>query len=509
MNDKVDFFQKKLANTRSFTRQRKTSSIWMWVVIILLLLVLWLVFWKIFWAPADLNGYEEENNHNMDFSLWEKVYLQWEIKADWDIITHTHTINDINYGIIGIKSDSVNLSDYAGFVELTWLVEKFYQGNPIVKVLYLSGTLAWIDESDTNIVLDENSGVYILWAGIQFLPSFFDEYVLLNEWENWEIRIQNIETGKEIKLNYFRCNPADPNRNCKWLSETFANNNAQSFVTSEWDVYYKQSEVQSRFIANGEWWGIFIDEVPDDVIFELKDLIKFANEKNMNEWIKSRAMKICQWEWEKLQKINNSEINLKQEWLIVTVSWDWIEKQMTCQILVDFSLPTKWELQSLTIWDDVVVSEEPEEKTEEENKNEEIVQEEKDEWQISAVAFDTNVPQFPIKEEWLIYKSARWGYVLKFPSSNISYSVSSVKENFSRSDVNCSYVINVIKYSDKENLEVSPAIRIYECEWSVSESWGQGIIVYPRFDKKFIVQMNDGAWNDFSMNLKFEELTEE
>jgi hypothetical protein len=216
-------------------------------------------------------------------------------------------------------------------------------------------------------------------------------------------------------------------------------------------------------------------------------------------------MKICQSNEEKLQKINNSEISLKQEWLIVTVSGDWMEKQMTCQILVDFSLPTKWTLQSLTIWDDVVVSED--ESKEEETKTEEVIQEEKkDEWQVSATAFDTNVPQFPIKEEWLVYKSARWGYSLQFPSSNISYSVSSVKENFGRDDVKCSYVINVIKYSEKENLEVSPAVRIYECDWSVSESWAPGIVVYPRVDKKFVVQMNDGAWYDFSTHLNFEEL---
>jgi transposase len=159
----------------------------------------------------------------------------------------------------------------------------------------------------------------------------------------------------------------------------------------------------------------------------------------------------------------------------------------------------------------VVVSEESEEVKEEENKSEEVVQDEekKDEWQISATAFDVNVPQFPIKEEWLQYKSARGGYILKFPSSNISYSVSSVKENFGRDDVKCSYVINVIKYSEKENLEISPAVRIYECDWSVEKSWAQGIIVYPRVDKKFVVQMNDGSWNDFSMNLKFEQLTEE
>ena len=501
MNNKVDFFQKKLANTRSFSRQKKTSGLWIWIIIVLLLIILWLIWRKIFWAPANLNNYEEEDNHNIDFSLWEQVYLQWEIRANGDIITHTHTIDDVEYWIIWIKSDSVNLSDYVWFVQLTWVVEKFYQWNPIVKVTTLSGSKTNV-EDETNIVLDWNAWVYLKWAWVQFLPSFFDEYVLLNEWENGEIRIQNIETEKEIVLKYFRCNPSDPNRNCKWLSETFANNNAQSFVTSEGDVYYKQSEVQSWFVANGNRWGIFIDEVPDDVVFELKDLIKFANEKNMNEWIKSRAMKICQWSWEKLQKINNSEINLKQEWLIVTVSGDGMEKQMTCQILVDFSLPAKWELQSLTIGDDVVISEESEE-VKEENKVE-AQEEKKEEWAISATAFDINVPQFPIREEWLAYNSARWGYILRFPSSNISYSVSSVKENFGRDDVKCTYVINVIKYSEKENLEVSPAVRIYECEGSVEQSWAQWIIVYPRLDKKFIVQMNDGAWNDFSMNLKFD-----
>ncbi len=487
------------------------SAIRIWIIIILFLLIIcWVVWWKLFYAPVNQDGYEVENNTNIDFWLDDKVYLQWEIKANGDLFTHTHTIEDINYGVIGIKAESpINLSNYVWFVQLTGIVvKKPIQWIPVVKVLELSGTKAnEMDELD--IVLDWNVWVYLKWAGVQFLPGFFDEYVLLNEWENGEIHIQNIESGKEIAINYFRCNPADPNRNCKWLNETFANNNAQSFVTSEWDVYYKMSEAQSRFVSNWNRWWIFINDVSDDVVFELKDLIKFANEKNINEWVKSRWISICQWSWEKLQKINNSEINLKQEWLIVTISGDGVEKQMSCQILVDFSLPKKWELQSLTIWDDIVISEELG-VNEDETKSEDVKQEEnEDEGQISATAFDINVPQFPIKEEWLQYKSARGGYILKFPSSNISYSVSSVKENFGRSDVNCSYVINVIKYSDKENLEISPAIRIYECQWSVEKSWAQWIVVYPRLDKKFIVQMNDGAWNNFSMNLKFEELMEE
>ena len=438
----------------------------------------------------------------MEFSLWEEVYLQWEI-GDWDIVTHTHTINDLTYWVIGIKSDTINLSNYVGFVELTWIVEKFYQWAPIVKVYSLSWNLANEEDEDTNIVLDESSGVYILWAGIQFLPSFFDKYVLLNEWENWQILLQNVESWEEITIDYFRCNASDPNRNCKWLTDTFANNSAQSFVTSEWDVYYKQSEVQSWFVANWDWWWVFINDVPDDVVYELKDLMKFANEKNMDEWVRSRAMKICQWSWEKLQNVSNSEVTLKQEWLVVTVSWDWLEKQMTCQILVDFSLPTKWVLKSLTLWDNVVVEENKEddgnkeEDLEEENKSEEVIS-------TSDFVLDTSVAQFPIKEEWwLIYNSSRWWYSLQFPSSNISYVVSPVSENFGRSDIKCSYVISAIKYSEKENLEVSPSIRIYECIWKATKSWAPEILVYPRVDKLFVVQLTDSSWRDFANNLKF------
>ena len=508
MDNKVDFFQKKLSNPRSFSRKKKTSKIWVSVLVVFVLLVLGFLIWEVLSGNdniVDNNEWEEIQDRKL--SLWEKVYLQWDIKADGNIMIHPYIIDDINYGKIWLRANSwINLSDYVGFVELTGIVEKFYQSNPIVKVYSISWTKVGSGD-EVNMVFEGDNGYYISEAWILFLPGFYDEYLSLNDGKDWNILIKKLDSWDEITINYFRCNASDPNRNCKGLGETFANNNAQSFVTSEWDVFYKLSETQSWFVSNGNWWWIFINDVSDDVIFELKDLIKFANEKNVNEWIKSRAASICQWSWEKLQKINNSEINLKQEWLIVTVSGDGVEKQMTCQIFVDFGLPAKWKLQSLTIGDDVVASNETEE-----SDSDDAVQndgENTEDWQISAIALDTNVPQFPIKEEWLQYKSTRWKYVLKFPSSNISYSVSSVKENFGRNDVDCSYVINVIKYSEKENLEVSPAIRIFECQWSVEKSWDQWIVVYPRLDKKFIVQMNDGAWNNFSMSLKFEELAEE
>ena len=469
------------------------------MVAFVILLVLWLLCWRF------LDSYNWEDINDFDFSLSDEVYLQWELRADGDIITHTHTIEDKNYWTVFLKSDSINLYDYVWFVELTWVVEKFYQWDPIVKVLMLSWSVSgtW---DNVNMAFNGNGWVYIKSAWIQLLPSFFDTYVLLNEWENGKILIQNIESWKEIALDYFRCNASDPNKNCKWLKENFVSNNAQSFVTSEWDVYYKQSEVQSWFVANWDWWWIFINDVSDDVIFELKDLIKFANQKNMNEWVKSSAVNICQWSWERLQKINNSEIMLRQEWLVVMISWDWQQKQMTCQILVDFGLPAKWELLDLVLWNDIIPSTWDDIQRGDDNVVVESL------WEISSMSdnskFDTNVAQFPIKEEWLKYSSSRWGYILQFPSSNISYAASSVKENFWRNDISCSYVINVIKYSEKENLEISPAVRVYECSGKVDKSWAPNILVYPRAGKVFVVQMNDGAWYDFSMHLKISSLME-
>ena len=154
----MDFFQKKLSNTRSFTRQRRKSRIWIWIILIILLLCAWGFFlWKVFWAPANLDNWDTDQE--MEFSLWEEVYLRWELRADWDIITHTHTINDSEHWIISIKSDTINLYDYAWFVELTGMVEKYYQWEPIVKVYDLSWSFADLEDEDTNIVLDGNSWV--------------------------------------------------------------------------------------------------------------------------------------------------------------------------------------------------------------------------------------------------------------------------------------------------------------------------------------------------------------
>ncbi|MBQ7073906.1 hypothetical protein IJM86_02375 [bacterium] len=100
----------------------------------------------------------------------------------------------------------------------------------------------------------------------------------------------------------------------------FFSQGSRSFVTSNGDVYYKQSEINSRFISNGNRWGVFINDVPEEEVMQLKDYIVFANEKIMKNWIDYAATRICQNEEETLQKITDSYFILKQAGLVAIIS---------------------------------------------------------------------------------------------------------------------------------------------------------------------------------------------
>ena len=335
MTDQSDFFQKKLSNTRSFKSHPRTSFTWVRVVVALLLLALGgFGMYRLFFASPNLK-IDEDLSQTSFFSLGQEVVLRGELQANGDIVRYTHTITDPQYPEpFAVKSKMVSLNDYTGIVEATGIVEKFYQGLPIIEIQAISGQQFGMIPNviDTDVILDQSAGVYLLSAGVLFLPEFFESYLLLNEGENGQIVIQDIDTDQEIVFHYFRCNPADPNKNCKGLVETFSQTAARSFVTANGDTYYKQSEVNSRFVANGDWRGIFINDVPEDTVFALKDLIVFANTQVMKNWMEITPFRVCQNAEEKLQSITDYSIALKQEGLIATIKGEGSSYELECVV---------------------------------------------------------------------------------------------------------------------------------------------------------------------------------
>jgi hypothetical protein len=48
-------------------------------------------------------------------------------------------LEDATYGILAVKSKQINLGDYSDIVDVTGMVEKFYQGIPLIEITALSG----------------------------------------------------------------------------------------------------------------------------------------------------------------------------------------------------------------------------------------------------------------------------------------------------------------------------------------------------------------------------------
>jgi hypothetical protein len=196
--------------------------------------------------------------------------------------------------------------------------------------------------------------------------------------------------------------------------------------------------------------------------------------------------------------------------LIVTIQGQGLTHPISCVALVDFSLPAKGSLISLTVLSGDVAPLPEQSLTEttqpslasggETASSTTTV--------ISPITRNPDVTQFPLNpEKGLTYSSSRGGYAIHFPSPNISYVSSAIQENFGSASLLCSNVINVIKYAEKENLEISPALRIYEC--SVKGELpvlGEQYLIAENGGKTFVIQINDSAWIDFANALSFSAL---
>jgi hypothetical protein len=109
------------------------------------------------------------------------------------------------------------------------------------------------------------------------------------------------------------------------------------------------------------------------------------------------------------------------------------DKYFTCEAYLDLSKNNQLELYDLKI-------EEKKEETEAQTGEQQTIEEKKEETENNKEAATTSnlpvtpsVKQFPINlEKTLTFNSARGGYSMTFPSSNISYTSYAVNEDFNQ-----------------------------------------------------------------------------
>lgn len=482
---------------------KKWSKFTMIITIITIIFLLFVVYKK-FDNITELIGGTTMTWENEWLQIWQQISVEWTIMANWDLINYTHQLETLSSGIFGLKSKSIDLNQYTWDILIEWNIEKEMSGMyiiDVISVIWDMAILTWEELWDI-----EPDWVYIERAWIHFPQSFLDNYTLENKWENNAVLLKRTSNWQEIKINYFACKKWDPNDDCAQLKKNFSSMIERKITTNNNDEIIKLIDVNSWFVTN-DLFGYFINDIPAQEVTDLSNYFVIPNKTYVKDYILDVVPNICVDWLTKLEEIESNNLLLENNKITLKVTGKVNSGNAECKITLDPSLPTLWTKFSFYYPD----STNTDSYTEDEIADIEDADTENTDTTstiINPLTKDPSVTQFPINLEKSLefVSNSRW-FKMTFPSSNIAYESTNTSTNLDINWVNCYVQTNVIVYREKDNININPSIKIYECR---IKSTAEIPSSYLRIDlddwRSHLVEVFDPSRIDFANNIVIETL---
>lgn len=481
-------------NDYMMQQPKKSVSYATLIVVVLCTLILAFVLFRNFDRIGSL--FSSAIQSNTGLQLNQHVLLSGNLFANGDLVSYTHTLQTADHGVVGIKSRSLDMTQYTGFVEIQWTVEKQLNDIFIVEVSAISWSLVdtWMVAVATGQSLWSGSGIYIAQAGIYLPAEFGTKYVIQDQSVHGELTVKNIANNQVVTIGYFPCNSSDPNKNCMELQKNISATAEKTFTTPNGDVLYKLEWVTSWFFTNGKLYWYFINDVPEQDVTDLASAIILPNSDYVKNTLLSKLQTLCTDGTTSLMQVTTSNLGVDTNGLVVTMDGPTANGQAKCKVVVDPSQAAggaKISYNAITQSTGDTVS--PSTTTTTSTSP-------------AITSLDTSVKQFPVSlDKTLTFSSSR-GYSVTFPSKNLSYDSVAVDEDLWLAGVRCSTQLNVTKFSDEATLDDSPAVKIFVCtiKWTLSNLWNSIIQKTTGSGMNFLIQILDPAWFDFANNIVIE-----
>lgn len=477
---------------------KRNSSHSFWIIFLSILFFLFLLFSK--WDKIeDFFGKSLDNSWiTSGFEIGEVVSVEGLLTQDGDFVTHTHKLSTLSSGVFGLKSKVVNLNQYSWTVLIEWTIDREYKDLYIIDVSRVIAQFSDDEQLSWDVVETWPSvWLYMPNAWIYFSEEFFSKYTIESTGSDF-IKIKSLTDNQEIALDYFVCKKGDSNRDCKQLSSTFSSANEKTFTTQYGITFYKLAEVNSWYFANGEMFGYFINDAPEQDIIDISSYIVLPTSSYIKDNLEPFVSSLCKQGNIVMDSFETLSLDYDKWDIIANLVWSWEKWLAECKILLDLSLQKLWTLADFTYEEDQMTGDLEEEiPVVDMNEDEDV--EEVDE----PKPIPSDVEQFPLfLDKPLVFTSSR-GHSISFPSPKISYKSDSVSENLDTAWVNCYVATKVIEYAKKDLIDSEPSVIVYECKIKEGVEIPYKYYVYPVSDwRTFVADAIDPAWNDFANNLE-------
>lgn len=467
-------------NDYMMQRPRRSVSLLTLFLVIIFTIVLSVLLFKNF--DRITSRFSSSIESTTWFEIGQEVSLSGLLQFNGDLISYTHTLTLTDTTIVGLKSRTLDLSTYTGMVDIQGVVEKELNDIFIIEVNFVSGALA--STGTTGTMLGSGSGIYLPQAGIYLPAEFWQKYSLLNNGEGGALKLQNLLTNQIILITYFACKSGDPNKNCTQLQQNIWSSAEKTVSTSYGITLYKLEGVTSWFFSNGNNYGYFINDVPEQEVIDVTNAFILPTDNYVKTTLLSKIQTLCTDGTTSLMQVSKSSLGMDLNGLIINLEWPTTDGSATCKVFVDPSQAaggTKISYISNTPTAPSTTT-----------------------TTATVSDLDTSVKQFPINLEKSITFTSSRGYAIVFPSSNITYESLNVDESLDLPGVRCSTQMDITKFADKATLHDDPKVRIFTCsiKWTLN-NLGNSIMQKESANwTKFLIQVMDAARMDFATNIQ-------
>lgn len=441
---------------------------------------------------SNMSSSDAEQLTTLESQWWEageEISLTGVIVSDGDLRFYTHTINHPIYGILWLKSRNNNLSAYKGNVQIQWIIDSEIEGMVVIDVT----SVILLPEDSIVQTWVQTSEQYIRSAGI-YLPVAFAMQYSVTESSSNKIVFSD-EQENTYTIQYFTCTQDGGDKDCNYLASSFTDTASKVFTTADGMTFYKMPEINSWFTHNDGLLGYFFNETSEAAMLTLSKQIDFPTIKSIEQRVIPQATSLCGDTSRRLGEIDDYALVLKSNVLHLVITGSVGSQIATCDLVIDYAQPQKALLTKFVVQTTDVQAQEEWEQVKESVEETQAV--------TAPSPFNIDVPQFAINlEKPFVFTSSR-GHTISFPSQNIAFAQSEVRQDVLLSSLNCYAQQNIVSYANKPMLDTSPSVILYECTRAPQDgSVPSQYVVYKTAEKRnFIAHVLDGAWRDFANNI--------
>ena len=471
--------------------KKNISSFVVLSIFVILWWLLWIYRWNILWIIWWTQTQQLVINQDDDvLFVGKNIEITGNIqKISTRKYKYTHTIDNQEYGILGLRSSNINLNNISGNVLVQWQIIDFINNIYVIDVR----------EMVTTPQDKENLSWAILyfplpWLLIQNMAAAWFTITTQESTTINSILINNTSTKAQITIRSFACSPNQA-YDCQRFQSTFESTVGVQFTDSYNNKFYKLNDANTWFVNIDNRYGVYIETSSEALLTMMIQNIQFISDEWAKKTLTPLAKTLCTWSGNTLNEITQSNIIYKNNDTIRNIQW---VSQNYEPILCILSIkPLDLKSSSIISFDKKPWQIKEEIKS---NKLQETIAT-GDTISPSAdisLSNPNTTKQIPLKLGKELLFSTR-GVNISFPTPNIAFESTNINKTVK--GLSCFSSSNIVLYWNKNNIKNSPSVTVYFCKngKTIDTNNVKTITIW---ETTILIELLDPAWVDFVNNIK-------